>query len=1361
MTLEKDLKVTLFLVPTISDRDGDGTPDDEDAFPDDPDEQSDLDRDGVGDNSDLDRDGDGYSNSDEEQHGGDANEKNITPPDLDGDFKPDAIDEDRDGDGISNVFEEQLGTNPDDASQAPIDSDGDGLPDVIDQDRDGDGVENDQDVFPDDRSESSDLDNDGLGDNSDDDIDGDGFSNDVELQLGNDEKNANDTPPDIDGDKIPDVFDEDKDGDGVKNEQDDYPEDPDKFLLEAQIIIDSPVSGFVTRDTQVVVSGSIVGDIDSIRVEDQQAVIDGEVFSATIELREGANKITAVGRYQTLSGPRSANATKNIILDTTPPEIIISSVADGMVTTSPAITIAGSLDDLRSNLSVNQAPTVTVNGISIEVINRSFELANYSLRPGLNVLNIQATDPRGNSKIIQRKVIYLKQAGQKIIELGGNNQQAQVGEILSHPLSVKLVDRNNLPIASRAATFKISEGDGAIVSGNRISRTMVLLSNEQGIIQADYQLGKRSGAGNHQVTVSAIGFPGKMVFSASAHPLLPAKLSVARGGRQTGMMGSLLPEPLIARVTDNNGNPLQGVDVMFEVESGGGHFLANDGSKSTSITVSSDFDGNAIQGLVLGSTLESLGFDSQLVLASVVGMPELNTTFVANNSRPGAIEETKISGLVLDNSNQPLPDVEVKIMGNFFNTRETITDAQGMFLFDKAPVGTVHLVLDGSTTSREGEWPHLMFELVTISGKDNTVEMPIYFPEVDYDGGKIAGGDRDIIIPMRNVEGAEVIIPANSMTFPDGRKTGRVMFTQVQSDKVPMPAPNGSAFEVAWTLQPAGIHFDPPARVSLPNSFGGTPGEEMEMFSFDHDLMEWVSIGPGVVSDDGAKITSRLGHGIRHSGWGGAPPPPDDKCYEQCNGTECYQRSKIPGACACSEPKLIKGKLKSNQIPDNCQLELCGDSPEDNLEDNDDKPADEQGDCQIPTCKNKQLKYEEDLSDEPIDGSAADDPNDCVDKTCIGPPAHDDSEVPSEECRKCERGISVEDSSHRPKGDEFQKPDDCKVLFCDEKNEYENESANLPDNDLTDCRAPACNDKGWENSPGQHKFSEKEECKEITYSCSEDGKNVPEEKKYRDGKLVEGNKCRECQGGEAIDIAVDTKWRVASGSTLNLEIPVGAIDSLNKKLKKLPRVKIKVAPVNKLKHKRKERECCSEDKGKQDAGEAEDSLEVSAGISASLDVLPPFYLNQKDLGVDLGFVGYVKIDVSAVASLGPAVGAGISGILGRRDSSCNESNNCVFADLGVVLGLGAKGDVSALGCIRTGGVFVPDADKCGLAGVELAAAVNFSWKYSTNGKECGAPSGVNFDWKGVTLDLKFIVTSGATGKLRDVPITIPFGPYFL
>lgn len=365
---------------------------------------SDIDGDGIADSADDDMDGDGFSNVLEQELGSDPKNAESYPADMDGDKIPDVKDSDRDGDGFSNETEKELGTDPDVKADQPADLDGDKIPDAKDSDRDGDGVANDKDALPDNAKETKDTDGDGIGDNSDDDIDGDGFSNKIEKELGNDPLNDKDHPADMDGDKVPDVRDSDRDGDGVENVEDDFPDDAKRHLLEASITLVSPKSGFVTSDSKVTVKGSFIGPIENIRVEDADVVINGNQFAAEVSLREGINKLTAVGTYKNLAGStRAANTTRNVILDTTPPEIIVSSLTDGMVTTSSSITVAGSLDDLRSNLTEVKEPLVTVNGIKVDVLDRSFELPDYSLRPGLNVINIQATDAVNNTRQIQKK----------------------------------------------------------------------------------------------------------------------------------------------------------------------------------------------------------------------------------------------------------------------------------------------------------------------------------------------------------------------------------------------------------------------------------------------------------------------------------------------------------------------------------------------------------------------------------------------------------------------------------------------------------------------------------------------------------------------------------------------------------------------------------------------------------------------------------------------------------------------------------------------------------------------------------------------------------------------------------------------
>jgi hypothetical protein len=95
------------------------------------------------------------------------------------------------------------------------------------------------------------------------------------------------------------------------------------------------------------------------------------------------------------------------------------------------------------------------------------------------------------------------------------------------------------------------------------------------------------------------------------------------------------------------------------------------------------------------------------------------------------------------------------------------------------------------------------------------------------------------------------------------------------------------------TIQPAGTLFSPPAAISIPNSDGLKAREVTEMYSFDHDLGTFVSVGTATVSDDATLIRSDPGVGVLKAGWycGGPPTPAGSVgvCGEckKCNGTAC------------------------------------------------------------------------------------------------------------------------------------------------------------------------------------------------------------------------------------------------------------------------------------------------------------------------------------------------------------------------------------------------------------------------------------------------------------------------------------------
>ena len=172
------------------DDDDDGTPDNDDDFPNDPSETTDTDNDGVGNN----------------------------------------LDEDDDGDGWNDTQELDCNSDPLSSSSTPLDTDGDSLCDELDDDDDGDGYLDSDDDFPRDDTEWIDTDNDGIGNNQDTNDDGDGFSDSDELLCGSNPLSYASVPVDTDSDGICDIMDSDDDGDGFLDSDDDFPTNPTEWV---------------------------------------------------------------------------------------------------------------------------------------------------------------------------------------------------------------------------------------------------------------------------------------------------------------------------------------------------------------------------------------------------------------------------------------------------------------------------------------------------------------------------------------------------------------------------------------------------------------------------------------------------------------------------------------------------------------------------------------------------------------------------------------------------------------------------------------------------------------------------------------------------------------------------------------------------------------------------------------------------------------------------------------------------------------------------------------------------------------------------------------------------------------------------
>ncbi|HEX9759166.1 MAG TPA: carboxypeptidase-like regulatory domain-containing protein [Nitrospiria bacterium] len=622
------------------------------------------------------------------------------------------------------------------------------------------------------------------------------------------------------------------------------------------VTISSPANLSTSNLSTVSVTGTIDDPDATLEVNGVDATITGNTYAADITLGEGTRFITAVAQ-DPLGNTGTANI--SVTIDTTPPRVILNTPIDGATVYASPVTVTGMINDIVSGTVNGNNATVTVNGVPATVSNRGFMAENVSLNPGPNTITAVGTDTAGNQAQASITVNLDTSAQARINIISGNNQTGTIGAPLSQALVVELRDAQGNLMVNHPVTFNVIRNNGYFDGG---PRKVTLNSDSLGRAQVTWTLGTYAGAGENRAEVTAMGISAKALFTATgvagtAALIHPVNFSVFRGEA-----GNALPEPMQVIVSDEKGNPVQGVSVTFTVVNGDG--LVNN---QTQIDVLSNSDGKAHVTWVLGP---EEGITNNKVEATFPNNPGLPVTFVASGVIPGNPEDTSFSGIVLSNTEEPIPGVEVSVLNT---PLETQTDDQGQFRLTGVPVGAIHLIVDGTTATIPGTWPTLEFQVNTVSGRDNTVGMPIYLLPIDVQNAQTVSPSQSASLQVSNVAGFSLDIPAGSVTFRDGSQTGSVSVTQVHRDKVPMPPPNGLNPKLVFTIQPPGAVFDPPAPISYPNIDNRLPGEIVDLYSFDHDLGQWVGIGTGTVSQDGAFIVSDPGVGIIEGGWHFPAPP--------------------------------------------------------------------------------------------------------------------------------------------------------------------------------------------------------------------------------------------------------------------------------------------------------------------------------------------------------------------------------------------------------------------------------------------------------------------------------------------------------
>ena len=666
-----------------------------------------------------------------------------------------------------------------------------------------------------------------------------------------------------------------------------------RLVTVPRIAITEPANLSFVNISPITLRGTVSDSTAAITVNGVNASVSGGTFAVTVPLVEGNNTLSAVAR-NAFGNAGSANV--EVTLDTTPPHVTVNSPPADFQTTDATISVAGMVNDIVVGTVNDQQAQVTVNGVAAQVANRTYILPAVPLSPGANTIQIVARDRVGNTATARVTVTRIAAAQPLIRSISGNNQSGNIGTQLSDPLIVTLVDGSGAPVANKPVVFKVSEGNGLLTgNGGALLPSVAISTDANGRAQATYTLGTRAGAGNNKVEATATGFAGTALFVASAAGSRASMINVDSGLDQTGGTGQQLAFPFVVVVTDNGHNRLGGIPVTFNITSGSGAFA--DGTKT--LTMNSDSDGRAAAILTLGN---EAGQANNVVEATFAGNAGAKALFTASAKALGAVADTKISGVVFDNTNTPLPGVTMRLYQAHVASNSNVpiavvtpvaTDAQGQFVISPAPVGAFKLVADGSTVAGSSRYPTVEYDIVTVAGQDNNVGLPIYLPVLDSVNRLCVSETVGGTLTLPSVPGFSLTIAAGSATFPGGARSGCVTVTPVHGDKVPMVPGFGQQPRFVVTIQPVGTMFNPPAQISFPNVDGLRPREVTEMYSYDHDLSTFVAIGTATVSADGSVLSSDPGVGVLKAGWhcGGNPNSTGAAatCPEcqKCQGQNC------------------------------------------------------------------------------------------------------------------------------------------------------------------------------------------------------------------------------------------------------------------------------------------------------------------------------------------------------------------------------------------------------------------------------------------------------------------------------------------
>lgn len=126
------------------------------------------------------------------------------------------------------------------------------------------------------------------------------------------------------------------------------------------------------------------------------------------------------------------------------------------------------------------------------------------------------------------------------------------GQALPDSVAVRVLDHNGLRIEGVPVTFVVTAGGGSVSPASGVS-------GSQGVAKTFWTLGSQAGLNRLEVRVEGVETP--LVLEATGSPGPATSFVIVGGDAQTDTVGATLPNPIVLRLSDANGNPIVGAPI--------------------------------------------------------------------------------------------------------------------------------------------------------------------------------------------------------------------------------------------------------------------------------------------------------------------------------------------------------------------------------------------------------------------------------------------------------------------------------------------------------------------------------------------------------------------------------------------------------------------------------------------------------------------------------------------------------------------------------------------------------------------------------------------------------------------------------